>query len=325
MKLSVSVWLVCCGPVLCTALGLSSSRQTDIDNEAAPVHLKNGLSLRGKGATGSTSQGVAVDPVTGYMLLPSVPHPRRIRSTIVDELWLGEDPLAFALPKYVDGAYPHSNLRPDLVDMALAHVKPKFWLEVGSFIGNSAIKTAQRIKEKNLDTSVVCLDPFTGDVNMWAWEKKKVQKKEWRFLSPEHGEPGIYNRFRANVVNAGVADVIVPIVATSIVGMKLLPRLVHENRLSEYPGVIYLDSAHEKGETLLELNLAWKILAPNGILMGDDWVWEAVKSDLMEFSKTITVHEESLAAWIARDGFAQHGNVALHAASGQWFLFKPTS
>lgn len=343
MKVSIRLYVglcCCCRLVNGTDLHASVNRQTDIDHEAAPVLSQKGLKLKRRSAKGSSnlvatgqlygkgaaSTGIATDPITGYMLLPQVSDPRTVRSTIVSELWLGEDPLAFALPKYIDLGYPHSNIQPHLIDMALDHVKPKFWLEVGSFIGNSAIKTAQRIKHKQLDTSVVCVDPFTGDVNMWAWEKDKAKKKEWRFVSPEHGEPGIYNRFRANVVNAGVADVVVPIVSTSIVAMKLIPRLVQENRLSELPGVIYLDSAHEKGETLLELNMAWKILAPGGILMGDDWPWwEAVRLDVTEFSRAIEVNQESLQTWAARDGFKREGNVALHSKSGQWFVFKPAA
>jgi hypothetical protein len=34
--------------------------------------------------------------------------------------------------------------------------------------------------------------------------------------------------------------------------------------------LIYLDSAHEQGETLIELALYWNILQPGGVLFGDD-------------------------------------------------------
>merc|ERR1712013_445168 len=46
---------------------------------------------------------------------------------------------------------------------------------------------------------------------------------------------------------------------------------------------MYLDSAHEKGETLLEINQAFKLVAPGGVLLGDDLDWSAVESDLHAF------------------------------------------
>eukprot|EP00122_Pirum_gemmata_P004471 Pgem_evm1s4062 len=47
--------------------------------------------------------------------------------------------------------------------------------------------------------------------------------------------------------------------------------------------MIYLDSAHEKDETLIELQIAWSLLPDYGILWGDDWGWEAVRNDLIRF------------------------------------------
>ena len=47
--------------------------------------------------------------------------------------------------------------------------------------------------------------------------------------------------------------------------------------------MIYLDSAHEQGETLIELALYWNILQPGGILFGDDWSWMTVRCDVKKF------------------------------------------
>ena len=53
----------------------------------------------------------------------------------------------------------------------------------------------------------------------------------------------------ANVHANHAHDTIMPIVATSIVGMKLLERLLSEGRLHSRPDVLFLDSAHEADET----------------------------------------------------------------------------
>lgn len=44
---------------------------------------------------------------------------------------------------------------------------------------------------------------------------------------------------------------------------------------------IYLDSAHEYGETFLELMMYWEVLKPGGVLFGDDYHgFPAVKHDV---------------------------------------------
>lgn len=50
---------------------------------------------------------------------------------------------------------------------------------------------------------------------------------------------------------------------------------------------IYLDSAHIEKETHMELETAWDIVAPGGVLFGDDCNWDAVLNDVLKFSKTV--------------------------------------
>ena len=111
-----------------------------------------------------------------------------------------------------------------------------------------------------------------------------TEKNEWRFVRNENGQPTIYERFRANVMAAQHQDIIIPILATSTVGMKLITRLKVEKRISLLPEVIFLDSAHEEVETLAELHLAWRLLSAGGILMGDDFDWPGVRNDLIKFA-----------------------------------------
>jgi predicted O-methyltransferase YrrM len=53
---------------------------------------------------------------------------------------------------------------------------------------------------------------------------------------------------------------------------------------------LYLDSAHLKGETKLEITEAFKLVRPGGILLGDDLDWPAVEADLSSF---LADHAES--------------------------------
>lgn len=252
----------------------------------------------------------------------------QIHDEIVREIWTGENPLDFANPDYVDHGYPHTNLRPLIVETVLKKFKTDFWLEVGSMIGNSAILTATAMQKlENNHTSIVCIDPFTGDVNMLAWEKGFKAKKEWLFARNEKGRCSIYDRFRANIVDAKLKDRIVPIQATGIVGMKTLLRLKNEGRLSSLPGIIYLDSAHELDETTLELRTAWSLLPPNGVLLGDDWGWDAVRHDVTKFVHHLTAQGhvnielgKELAGMLPSANHEEVPGAIL--VDGQWIIIK---
>ena len=156
---------------------------------------------------------------------------------------------------------------------------------------------------------------------MWAWEKDLAAQDRWRFLRIEDCRPTIYERFLANVLRSGHNDIILPLPVTGTVGIKLLRRLVAEGRLSALPEVVYLDSAHEPDETLLELYLAWDLLPPGGVVMGDDWDWEAVRNDVRKFAGLISSNNQTLQSLAAAHADASiENNVLLYR--GQWLMAK---
>ena len=82
-----------------------------------------------------------------------------------------------------DWTYPHTNFRTDFFEYIWTkYVKPNhgkltFYVEVGSFKAGSITRLAELLKTKYAvwqSTSIVCVDPFSGDVNMWAWNNQKV-------------------------------------------------------------------------------------------------------------------------------------------------------
>lgn len=244
-----------------------------------------------------------------------------VRQDILNQLYCGVSPYESVKPGFMDDGYPHTHLDETVANLILEIVKPTFWLEVGSMVGGSAIQTAQAIRKRKSGTQIVCADPFCGDVNMWAWERELKLSGEWQFLRIEDGRPTIWERFLANVLKAGVDDIIVPITATSIVGIRLLQRLYDEYRLSELPQVIYLDSAHEADETFLELKRAWSILPEGGILFGDDWGWQAVRQDVLKFSLTITQNSKTREA--LQEGFSEFQDIeGVLISRGHWILTK---
>jgi predicted O-methyltransferase YrrM len=250
------------------------------------------------------------------------PSPQ-IYTELLVNLYDGESPYCSADPAWIDTEYPHTNLSAELVQVLFTFLPPSFVLEIGSMLGGSAIKMAQSIKEHNISASLICIDPFTGDVNMWDWEKKARNNQTWRFLRLHDGAPTIYKRFLANVIDSGLSHIILPINTTSTVGMKLLERLNEQHRISQMPDYIYLDSAHEAGETLFELNTAWRVLKNGGILFGDDWAWDAVRNDVMRFAQEASHINRNMLEKISE---ALHGSQVIEPGvllwNGQWIMAK---
>jgi predicted O-methyltransferase YrrM len=186
-----------------------------------------------------------------------------------------------------DNGYPHTHLSEALVERVIGERQPQYWVEVGSMLGGSALLVARVAERLGCELDIVCVDPFTGDVNMWAWEQDLVRQGKWRFLGLVNGAPTIRQRFLANVKDAGFEGVITPLPATGIVGMNVL------ERVSNYrPDVVYVDSAHEEDETFLELSTAWDFLVKGGLLMGDDLDWPAVRNDVYKFAGSVGAQVE---------------------------------
>ncbi len=244
---------------------------------------------------------------------------------LLETLYSNNSPYLSCEEKYIDNGYPHTHILYDLLEILFTNIEPTYIVECGSMLGGSAIKMAEILNYINKSTEIICINPFTGDVNMWDWEKNGgTGDGGWRFLRLENGIPTIYKRFLANCKYSGFENKILPINTTTSVGIKLLERLYIQNRISLLPNYIYLDSAHEKDETFIELYLCWNCLTNNGVLFGDDWDWDAVREDVIKFSDIIKdntdyenlnkIHD------LINDSHIINNNILLY--NGQWVLFK---
>eukprot|EP00435_Cladocopium_sp_Y103_P003351 s4384_g1.t1 len=201
--------------------------------------------------------------------------------------------------------YPHSNLLPEffteILELRLQrcppnprgipvfqnnedilHMEgmPRFIVEVGSLHGHSAIQMATVLDKLQMtEVPILCIDPFTGDTNMWASYQQDQSVGGW--VNIIDGRMTVFDQFMANVqfaVNRSVSKHhILPFQATSTVGARWLVQKGFA------PDLIFLDSAHELDETYLELSLYFNLLEPGGILFGDDYGWPAVKKDVDRF------------------------------------------
>lgn len=247
------------------------------------------------------------------------------------------------LPPADTTSYPHTHLPEALVRHLFNNVpqgEPLLVVECGSFVGGSACRIARALKAAGHEASsaIVCIDPFCGDANMWS------DHNGWReWLRLQGGRPRLFEQFVSNVLAEGHEDVILPLCATACVGMSALLRLIAQADSPSTspplprPGLVYLDSAHEEGEVLLELRRAHTLLAPGGWLLGDDYAWAAVQSDVLRFASQCSAVElapvcEALspdAARLFHEVPGTEGRVAVTtdaaASTPQWLLVKPAN
>lgn len=146
-------------------------------------------------------------------------------------------------------------------------------IDVGTWKGQSTITLATAMKKRGLDGCVIAVDTFLGSPEHWNGEH----------FTRRHAMPDLYQTFLANVFAAGVHDYIVPVPQTSVTAAMIFQRLELQ------AAVVHVDAAHEYEEVMRDATEYWKLLAPGGYMIGDDYndFWPGVIKAADEFSAQI--------------------------------------
>lgn len=244
---------------------------------------------------------------------------------LIEILYFGISPYESCDISYIDHNYPHTNIKRKLLKALFRNMDLTYIVECGSMLGNSAIIMNEELKSINKNIDIICIDPFTGDVNMWEWERENYLNHKWRFLGLEKGVPSIFKRFLANCKSKKLDQEILPINCTTSVGLRLLQRLYNNHKISQLPNCIYLDSAHEPNETFCEISLCWETILNKGIVFGDDWNWDAVREDVIRFIKNLDdKHINYIKMKEINDALpgSEIFNKRVLLYENQWILFK---
>jgi len=99
-------------------------------------------------------------------------------------------------------------------------------------------------------------------------------------MGKSDGNPKIFEYFMKKMIDEKLTTTVIPFRVSSVVGARALKVLKYQIDF------VYLDSAHEAGETFMELMLYHDVLEEGGILFGDDYhLFPAVKHDVDLFCK----------------------------------------
>jgi predicted O-methyltransferase YrrM len=198
-----------------------------------------------------------------------------IRQSFIDRLYDGVDPFASytrskaasdALPEGWGSTHPYFKQFIDLI-------KPGLIVEVGTWLGGSAINMGQLLRAAGLKEScIVCVDTWLGSSEHF------LDASQHGSLKLINGRATFYDDFMRNVVRHGLHDIIVPFSTTSIAAAEVL------RECGFTPDLIYLDGDHTARGFRADLELYWEMLRPGGCLIGDDFDWEQVQWNVINFA-----------------------------------------
>jgi hypothetical protein len=155
-------------------------------------------------------------------------------------------------------------------------IRPSRVIEVGTWKGGSALTMARHLERLWLDAEILCVDTWLGALEMWT---DLDDPERHGALRLHHGYPTVYYTFLANVVRAGQQYRVTPFPVPSLTAAQWCAlRGVRAD-------LIYLDASHEEEDVYQDLVTWWDIVAPGGILFGDDWSWDGVRLAVQRFAR----------------------------------------
>lgn len=181
-----------------------------------------------------------------------------MRKTLLDKLWRGVDPFAYAScgPADIQGwGWDH----PWLLDDAIRELDPKLIVEVGVWKGASVIHMADGLRSIYSSGVVIAVDTFLGSAEHWLGEYPVPMRD---------GRSTLYDTFIDNVVAAGLREYVVPLPIDSINAAMVL------RDLGVVVDMIHLDAAHDAMSVSMDLQAWWPLLRAGGVLIGDDYAPE---------------------------------------------------
>jgi len=152
-------------------------------------------------------------------------------------------------------------------------VKPHTILEIGSWMGASAIAWKDASKKHKPDCKVYCIDTWLGSPEHYL----SSAGNEWDIgkLSITEKGPQFFEDFLVNIHEAGYQKDILPMRADSHSALTYL------QKLGAKFDIIYIDGAHDEIAVFRDTSLAHQLLKDGGLICGDDFGWESVRTGLL--------------------------------------------
>jgi hypothetical protein len=195
---------------------------------------------------------------------------------MIRELIHKADPYA-ALPKQQYNNWGWHSDSP-YFEQIIFEVRPLRILEIGSWLGASAIHMANICKALGLQTEIVCVDTWLGALEFWT---NQDDTSRYEMLRLQDGYPSVYEQFRSNVIRSGLAGMITPFPITSDIAFRFF-----EEKGIKFD-LIYIDGSHDYSDVKRDVHNACDTGA---VVFGDDFDQESVSLATMLYGAKPTEH-----------------------------------
>lgn len=152
----------------------------------------------------------------------------------------------------------------------ITEIRPSVIIEVGSYLGLSAVTMAKSIQDLQLESHLFCVDTWLGSPEHW----KGPMLKEFHYFTS--GTSILYDQFIVNMIINKVDDIVIPIPNTSKNAYYIL------NDKGIKADLVYVDGSHHEDDVCDDIMLYSNMLTEKGVIFGDDWSWNSVKRGLVK-------------------------------------------
>lgn len=173
--------------------------------------------------------------------------------------------IAKPLPRNIIGWGAGNNILVELIDQ----FKPHRVLEVGTFFGLSASQMTEAALKHTTDFELVCVDTFLGSQEHWLMEA--TSQEGVINVDVVLGRLLIYEQFLSNMIHAGLTDYVTPMPIDSTNAFFVLQKYGY------FADMIYVDGAHDYISASVDFSHYAQLVAPGGVLVGDDFVHPDIK------------------------------------------------
>ncbi|CAN1146192.1 hypothetical protein LINPERPRIM_LOCUS6765 [Linum perenne] len=187
--------------------------------------------------------------------------PDLIRHTLIHRIYNGTSPFHDFPPPYISdvlrrkkitGWGSHGAVFRNLIEK----IRPKVIIEVGTFLGASAVHMANITRQLGLDSLILCIDNFRG----WPGFQD-----DFSFINNINGDVLLLHQFMQNAVTSNVSESIVPLPFST---GSALAKMCEWGVTAD---LIEIDAGHEFNSAWSDINRAYRLLRPGGIMFGHDY------------------------------------------------------
>ncbi|GLJ54370.1 hypothetical protein SUGI_1167390 [Cryptomeria japonica] len=186
---------------------------------------------------------------------------KEVRKTIIDGLFNGTSPFDGFPPEHVKPFLRTKRVKGwgstgTVFQRLINEVKPRIVVELGTFLGASALHMATVARDQGLKTQILCIDDFRG----WPGFRQKFKD-----VGLVNGDVTLLYQFMQNVVYMNLTAAILPLPFSTVSMVRKLCEF------GVYADLIEVDAAHDFLSAWADINTAYAVLRHGGVMFGHDY------------------------------------------------------